>query len=354
MIEKDYLIVGQGIAGTMIAFAAQQAYKSILVINQHQEFSASKVSAGLINPITGRKFVKSWMMDVLLPIAIETYQQLSEQLDFPFFENKNIIRAFSNNKDENNWFVRANVPSYQKYIQENTDLAAYDDVISPAFGYGEVLRGGRVQIKKLLQLFRTNLIHRQEYLEEEFDYGQLKISSEEVIYKNFKAKQVIFCEGYGIKSNPFFNYLPVQGNKGEVLIIKIPNFNAEKIIKQRVFLVPLGNEHYWVGSTYFNDFKNTKPSEKGYQTLLDKLNSVLKLPFEIIAHQAAIRPTIPDRRPIIGRHFKFKNVVLFNGMGTKGASLSPYWAKRLVECLDKNESIDDIVSIRRYDVEKVD
>lgn len=353
MIEKDYLIVGQGIAGTMMAFAAQQSNKSILVINQYQEFSASKVSAGLINPITGRKFVKSWMMDDLLPTAIETYQQLSNRLNFSFFEHKNIIRAFSNNKDENNWFVRADVPSYQRYIQENTDLGIYSDVISPAFGYGEVLGGGRVQIKKLLELFRGDLIRRQAYLEEAFDYAQLKITSEAVFYKNFKAKQIIFCEGFGVRNNPYFNYLPVQGNKGEVLIVKIPNLTPSKIIKQRIFLVPLGNEHYWVGSTYFNDFEDAKPSEKGYQTLLEKLNSVLKIPFEIVAHQAAIRPTIPDRRPIIGRHPRFKNLVLFNGMGTKGASLSPYWAKRLVECLQKNEVIDDVVNIRRYGVEKI-
>ncbi len=350
MIQKDFIIVGQGIAGTMLAFAAQKAGKSLMVINQDKPFTASKVSAGLINPITGRKFVKSWMMDELLPTAIETYQELSDILNAPFFQSKNIIRAFSNNKDENNWFVRSDVPSYQQYIQEETDLGAYQNAIQPAFGYGEVAGGGRVNINELLHLFHSYLIKREEYLEEKFDYAALKMSTEGVIYKNIKARKVIFCEGIGVQTNPFFNYLPVQGNKGEVLIAKIPNLNAAKIIKQRLFLVPLGNETYWVGSTYFNDFETTQPSEKGYQTLVEKLQQILSIPFEIVAHKAAIRPTVPDRRPLIGRHPKFQNMVLFNGMGTKGASIAPYWATQLIECLATDEALESTVNISRYSI----
>lgn len=348
MKKVDYIIVGQGIAGTMVAFFAKKAGKEIIVIDQSKPFSASKVSAGLINPITGRKFVKSWRMDDLLPAAIQTYQEFSELLGQNFFQSKRIIRAFSDNKAENNWFVRSSIPSYFQYIQDEAQLDNYENIIKPAFGYGEVKGGGRVEVEKLINSYRNYLIDNDNYLSEIFDYEKLIINEKNVIYSNIEAQKIIFCEGIGIKENIFFNHLPVQGNKGEVLIIQIPNVQPKKIIKQNVFLVPIKDDLFWVGSTYFNDFVDDKPSERGKINLLERLEKVLKIPFKVIEHKAAIRPTVPDRRPLIGLHPKFKPLVLFNGMGTKGASLAPFWANQLISSLEKNLEIDDVVNIKRY------
>ena len=350
MRKVDYLIVGQGIAGTMIAFFAKKAGKKILVIDHAKPDSASKIAAGLINPITGRKFVKSWKIDELLPFAIQTYQEFSELLGEPFFRHKNILRAFADNKVEANWFVRSSVPGFFKYIQDEGHLGEYADLMNLAFGYGEVKGGGQVEMKRVIDLYKDYLISLNDYRSEVFDYEKMEIGTTKVIYDNIEAKRVIFCEGIGVQQNRFFNYLPVQGNKGEILIIRIPNSKTEKIIKQSVFIIPMGNELFWVGSTYFNEYDNAEPSEEGMTNLMKRLKRALKVPFEIVEHKAAIRPTVPDkdRRPFIGVHTEFERLAIFNGVGTKGASIAPYWASRFIDHLEKNEEIDDVVNIKRY------
>ena len=348
MKTVDYIIVGQGIAGTMVAHAARKKGKSFLVIDKPDPNSATRTSAGLINPITGRKFVKSWMTDELLPAAFETYEELSELLKIPIYFPKHIIRAFKNSKDENNWEVRASVPGFQKYVENTTNLDIYKGIIKPAFGYGEVKGGGHIAPNELLDAYNDFLKKENLLLEEEFTYDAMTITSDHVIYKNIKARKVIFCEGLRIQQNPFFNYLPVRGNKGELLMIRIPNFEASKIIKQGLFLVPFGNETYWAGSNYIVEFEDDQPTKEGLEALIKKLDAILEVPYEVIRHRAAVRPTIPDIRPIIGEHPIFKNLVLFNGMGTKGASLSPYWSQQLILHLEEGALLRKEVNIKRY------
>lgn len=356
----DYLILGQGIAGTILDFQARKMGKKTIVINQPNPESASRVSAGLINPITGRKFVKSWMMDQLLPAAIEAYQGLTELLGINFFEPQPIIRALATQKDENNWMVRSSIPSYLPFVKDYPDLGVYKNALAPAYGYGEVIGGGRVQVESLLTAYANYLTAQNAYLQAAFEYDKIIFTPSGIIYKNIHAQRIIFCEGFGVTNNPYFNHLPVQGNKGEVLIVRIPDLAAQKITKQGVFLVPLNNANhtnhssnandglFWVGSTYFKAFEDAQPSELGKATLLEKLEKILRMPFEVVQHRAAIRPTVPDRRPLIGVHEAFKQLVLFNGMGTKGASIAPYWSKRLLACLENHTPIDEVVSLLRY------
>ncbi len=348
MKNVDYIIVGQGIAGTMVSFFALKANKKIWVINEDHPQTASKISAGLINPITGRKFVKTWMIDELLPFAEATYQELSEWLSMPFFYQKNIIRALKNHEQENNWMVRSSMEIYQAFMMDSLDLGNYKDNIHPVGGgYGEVTGGGQVRVAELLEAFANFLIKKEIYQNEPFDYSAIEAQENGVIYKDIKAEKIIFCEGIGIKNNPYFNQLPVIGNKGEVLIIHIPNFDAAKIMKQGVFFIPLGNEEFWVGSNYALEFDDELPSEKGRESLIYKIKKVLKLPFEIVKHQAAIRPTVLDRRPLIGVHPEFKHIAIFNGMGTKGASIAPYWANHLIEAFTTGQKIEKIADVKR-------
>lgn len=349
MKKVDYIIVGQGIAGTILAHCAKQSGKTILVIDESRAHSPSKISAGIINPITGRKYVKSWMIDELLPEAEAVYQSLSELLGFTVFQQQHIIRAFSGNEEESNWLVRSSVPDFQRYVQDEVDLGIYKDIAIPAYGYGEIKGGGRVQVKELIAAYRAELAKKEELLAEKFDFSVANITAEKIDYKGITAEKIIFCEGMGIKENPFFEYLPVWGNKGEVLIIKIPNFSPKKLLKKGVFLVPIAEEKYWVGSTYYREFEDAVPSEHGLATLVKKLDKILDVPYEIVEHLAAIRPTILDRQPLLGTHHTFKNLVIFNGMGTKGASLAPYWAKHLIAALENNTPIDKQANIARHE-----
>lgn len=343
---QTYLIVGQGIAGTLLSYSLLKAGQNIIVVDNHHEGAASKAAAGIINPITGRRYVKSWRIDELLPFAKKTYQELENLLQTQFYYDRNVIRTFANAKEENDWLLHSIEPSYQNYIADRADIGNYKTKTTPAFGYGEVLQGAQVNLPFLITEFRNFLISNNQLIEEVFDFEQLTIQDSSIYYKNLIADKIIFCEGAKAKENPYFNYLPFQGDKGEALIVRIPGADFQKMLKQQIFIVPLGKDDlYWVGATYHRHYDNDLPSEEGKKYLLHHLQNLLHIPFEVMHHLAAVRPTVRDRRPFLGLHPQFPQLGIFNGLGTKGASLGPFWADHFTNFLMYKTAIDAEVDI---------
>ncbi|MEM9850214.1 MAG: FAD-dependent oxidoreductase, partial [Bacteroidota bacterium] len=233
---------------------------------------------------------------------------------------------------------------------EQADIGRYELFTQPAYAYGQVQQSAQVRIHILIEAYRNKLRSENRLLEEVFDFEQLSISPEGITYRDVKAASIIFCEGHRAKQNPFFSYLPFGGTKGEVLLVKIPEAQFEKMLKQRVFIVPLGDDLYWIGATNDWQYEDGQPTAKGRQYLEDRLKEVLKVPFEIVSHQAAVRPTVKDRRPFLGRHPKYPQLGIFNGLGTKGASLGPYFAKHFADFLTEQQPLMPAVDIQRYGV----
>jgi len=349
---QTFLIVGQGIAGSLLAYVLMQSGKTVLVIDDHHRSSSSKAAAGIVNPITGRRYVKSWRVDDLLPVAKQMYQELETLLNIAIFHPRRILRTMSNAKEENDWLGRTAEPGYAPYIADEAALGAYAKKTQSAFGYGEVLRGGQVDLPLLIEHFRKYLVQSDALLEQQFNFDELEILPEGVRYRNFTAEKIIFCEGANVKQNPFFNYLPLEGNKGQSLIVRISGAGFEKILKQQVFIVPLAEpDLYWIGSTYERQYDDDQPTEQGFRYLQERLQQVLRIPFEVVEHMAAVRPTVSDRRPLLGLHPEFSQLGIFNGLGTKGASLGPFWAKHFVSFLLHDQPLDEAVDIQRFEDE---
>lgn len=344
----DFIIVGQGIAGTLLAHFLLEKNNKIRIIDPGLPGSATKVAAGIINPVTGRRYVKSWKIEALLPFAERTYTDLEKKFDIKIYHKKNIIRSLFNSREENDWLVRSGEAGYEKYMLDEVDLGKYQTTTELAYSYGEVQYSAQVDIGKLAFHYRQLFLEQQQLLQETFDFSKLKINENTVQYGDLSARNIVFCEGHGVKNNPFFNYLPFGGAKGEVLIIKLKDPSQyQKILKHRVFIVPLENDTYWIGATYDWDFENAQPTANGKSFLIERLEDFLKIPFEIVTHKAAIRPTVKDRRPILGYHPEFAPLAIFNGLGTKGASLGPYWANHMANFLD-GEELEESVSIGRF------
>ncbi len=343
-MEYDYLIVGQGLSGTLLAHFLTERKQTVLVIDEKNPHSASRVAAGIINPITGRRIVKSWRIDEFLPFAKQTYEQLEELLDLRFFYNRNIIRALHNNKQENDWVLRSEFPGVQQYVLDQADASEYGPIVQPVFAWGELQKSAQVNIGQLISHYRQHLQENNQLLEEKFDYSALKLEDNRVQYQSLSARKVVFCEGYQSEFNPYLSHLDHLPAKGEVLIIKIPNFNPSKIAKLKTFLVPLGDDLFWTGSSYIWEFEDGKPTPKGKADLIEKLEQTLKVPYEIIEHKSGIRPVFKDRRPKVGTHPNHPQIAMLNGLGTKGASLGPYWANHLVDHLVDGTVIDKEVS----------
>lgn len=345
--EIDYLIVGQGLAGTLLAHYLIAENQSVRLIDNNYERAASKVAAGITNPVTGRFFVKSWRVEELIPFADALYQELEDKLRIKFHHKKNFIRALDDAGAENDWLAKTANEGYEHYLVDIADASEFADKIHLVYGFGEVTDSAQTNLALLVKTYRAFFEKEGILYAENFDYQEIDFENEAVFYKEFKAKKIIFCEGAKGAENPFFSYLPFRLSKGEVLIVKIPNANFEKMLKHHIFLIPFGNEEYWVGSFYNRDFDHDLPTETARKSLLENLKATLNVPFEVIEHRSAIRPTITDRRPFLGVHPEIPTLAIFNGLGAKGASLGPFFAKQMSDFLVHQRAIEWEVSVEK-------
>ncbi|MEM9549419.1 MAG: FAD-dependent oxidoreductase [Bacteroidota bacterium] len=348
----DYIVVGQGLAGTLISWFLHKNGKSFYVIDNAHFQAASNIAAGIINPITGRKYVKSWRIEQFLPFAEATYEDIADFLSTRFAHHKLIYRGLYSIHDENTWEARKSDEIAGQYIVDDPQTSEYEGRINGILSYG-VLKGGmQIQLPVIIKKYQEYLKSSALILEEKFDHSKLLLQFNSVTYKHLKAKNIIFSEGYQAQFNPYFNYLPFEAAKGDVLIIKIKDRPFDNILRHKVFIAPIDDEHYWVGSDYRWKFEDDRPDPAKKEELIATLDKILNAPYEIVKHIAGIRPCVKGRRPFLGRHPEYKMMSIFNGLGTKGASLGPYWANHLINYLVKGDPLDKEVNINRFYSEK--
>ena len=353
LIHKNYLIVGQGLAGTILAQTLLKQGQSVMVMDDPNLSKASKIAAGLYNPVVFKRLVKSWMADELIPCMDDFYIASEKLLHTNFYFKKQIVRLFAEEQEKILWLKKTH-EEVGKYLSKTIEDYFLTDIVYNPLGSAEVIDAGNLNTPVFLEAFRNYFKDINSLLEEKFDFNQLEISENFVTYKNYKAGKIIFCEGYKTTENPYFSWLPFKLTKGEIITIKLPeginkiNIGFDKVINKGVFILPVDNNMYKVGSTYEWNELNELTTEKGKSELVEKLQKVLKVNFDIIDHQAGIRPTVNDRRPLIGLHPQHPELGVFNGMGTKGVMLAPYFAKQFVDFLEHKKPLEKEVDISRF------
>lgn len=346
MRRVDSIIVGQGLAGTMIHYHLMKSGKKAIVFDDNIEnINSSSVALGMANPITGRNLVKSWMVEDIFPYAKETYFELEKLLNVTLLTEKEILKLFSSQKEVNQWEIKSTESAYEEYLSD-TETNIYPEIKAP-YGFGRIKQAFWIDTFILIQQYNKLLKSRNEIVEDVFAYSNLEISSSEVMYKDVVANNIIFCEGYKTSSNPYFNYLPIRSNKGEIIDFEM-DFDIEEVINRNGNIVPLKKGFFKLGATFDRDFKTIHPTEEGLSELKVKLDGVLNASYRITNHYAGIRPTTIDRRPILGSHPDYSNMFIFNGMGTKGVTLSPYFSNQLVNHILTKNMLLKTVDIKRF------
>lgn len=343
---KDYIIVGCGLAGVSFAETALQNNKSIVVFDNDSQHS-SRVAGGLYNPVILKRFSEVWKAEEQIKKAADFYHKLEEKLNLKLDFKMPVYRKFFSVEEQNNWFIAADKPSLAPFLSTQLKNKKYKNFEAP-FGYGEVLQTGYLDISKLLDGYRKYLYSIDSLKEISFDYDLLEINEDFVQYKDIKAKHIIFAEGFGMHSNPLFKGMPLDGTKGEVLVIKTSDLDLDVIIKTSVFILPMGNNLYKIGATYNPKDKTDVPTEEGKAELVEKVKELIDCDFEVVEHLAAVRPTVKDRRPLLGVHPLYKNVFLLNGLGTRGVMLGPAMAQVLHDYIEFKKPLDKEVDINRY------
>lgn len=342
---KDYLIIGCGLAGISFAETALRQNKSITVINDQSQ-NSSKIAGGMYNPVVLKRFSAIWNAQSQLEFAADFYADMSLNIHAAFDFKLPLLRKFYSVEEQNNWFVAADKPELTPFLSTQLVSRQFDHV--PAdFSFGEVLGCGYLDTALLLEKYILYLQQLNVYQQETFRHADLDISDDCVRYDGCDYKHIVFAEGFGMVHNPFFNALPIDGTKGELLIIRAPQLQLDVIIKSGIFIVPIGDDLYKVGATYNWTDKTDVPTDAGKKELLEGLDELITCAYEIIEHRAGVRPTVKDRRPLVGTHPQFKNVHLLNGMGTRGVMLAPSMARDLFHSIEKGHPLDPNIDIKR-------
>ena len=347
MKEVDYLVVGFGLAGMAFCEQLEQNNKSFLVIDSKQQ-SASRVAAGLINPVTLKRYTMPYKGEEQFDLALSYFRRLSEKLEVNAVLDLPVHKLISSIEDQNNWFEATDKPVLSRFLNpvliQNTS-----ELLNAPFRLGEVKETVRITISALLDSYIKLLKSQKKYTQEFFKYAELKFEPEDLVsYADIKAKRVVFAEGYGIKENPFFNKLPLIGNKGEYLIVKAPDLKLSEALKSSFFIIPLNDDLYKIGASFNWKDKDLKPTSDAREEILSKLKKVILCDFSVLDQEVGIRPTTGDRRPLVGVHPFYKQLALLNGLGTRGTMMSPYLAKALYRHLELGEELDEEISVMRF------
>ncbi len=346
--KPPFLIVGQGIAGTLLAYFLLKKKQPVKVLDKRLPGETSRIAAGIVNPITGRRLVQSWRFGELFVHAKKTYSELGAFLGISVFQDKNILRALPSVFDENEWDRRSSFPENRPYFGETAGLGGYESLVAPTHAWGTLRGAAKVDLPDLTTKFRSYLFEKDFLLDEEFDFCKMETNELGVWYNGVSYRKIIFCEGAKAVENPYFKYLPHSPTKGELLLVKIPGAEVENILKNQLYIVPLKDGLFWVGSTSKIDFQGVMPTPAMRAYLGNTLKKILQVPFEIMEHQAGIRPTVADKRPLLGNHPQHPQLAIFNGLGTKGASLGPMFAEQMAGYLLGEKGLDAEVDIKRF------
>ena len=342
----DYLIIGCGLAGISFSEIALQNGKSILVMDNDSQ-NSSKIAGGLYNPVILKRFSEVWKAKEQLELMADFYPTIEKKIDCQVDFKSPILRKFFSVEEQNNWFAASDKIGLAPFLSTQIISKKYPSIDSP-YGYGEVLQTGYVDTALLLSKYRDYLKANDLFQDESFDYKALEFEGDSIRYKDIQAKHIVFAEGFGMHANPYFQDLPLDGTKGELFIIKAPELDLDVIVNTSVFILPLGNSLYKVGATYNWKDKTDLPTEEGKAELVERIKEIINCDFEIISHFAGVRPTVKDRRPLVGTHHEHQSVHLLNGLGTRGVMLGPAMAKALFDNIESQIPLDAVIDIKRY------
>lgn len=345
-MKYDYLIIGQGLAGSILAYQLLKRGRTIAIIDEQKTFTSSKVAAGLVNPFTGPKMVKTWKAEQLFTYLKEFYTEIENETRSHFFSEKIIYRPLGSVEELNDWDGRSTQANYQNFINKICNKEAHSNHIHDPFGGVEML-GYVLDVPVFLDVLYQYFSEKCTYLEERFDETKLEISDGRVQYQGIEANKIVFCSGHQVQHSKYFGWIPLAPIKGEILHLKMES-DFETIYNKSCFIIPQGNGRYKAGSTYKRDDLMDEPTEQGKNEITKKLNALLKMNYEIADHEAGIRPASVARRPLFGIHPSHQQLSVFNGLGSKGVSLAPYFSDQLANCLEKGNNVDEEVDIKKY------
>ncbi len=336
----DVIIIGQGLAGTVLSTTLQQRGKRVVVFDVPLAGRASEVAAGLVNPVSLRRTVLTWRASEMLAIAGAFYRDLGLQYDQVFWHPMPLVAVFPTAQEAGIWQLRTKDADTARFVRMDTTAHQGLDALPQPYGRGIIDRCAWVDVRAMLGAHRAVLRAEGALREVRIDHAAITHYADGVGVLDCTAPLLVHCGG------PFASAPALVPVKGEGLTVRIPGLQLDRIVHRGVFLLPMGNEVYRVGSTFAWDDVWSGPSEEARRYLLDRLQRLVEREVEVLDHWCGVRPASKDRRPVLG-HIGPHEMV-FNGLGSRGVVLAPWCAQHLCDHLYDGKELDEEVRVGRF------
>ena len=332
-----------------MAYVLRQRGHQVLVYDPGQANSASNVAAGLMNPVAGKRFALTWRAAELLPFAASFYRELEQRFGQSFFTETPILKIFSSLEEQNAVLVRSADCPWGDFVAgfatSDPDLPG----VHAPFGGAWLRHGGHVAVRELLVALAAEGTRDGWLRPEKFDWHHLATHPVGAIYAGqVRARHVVCCEGAAAIRNPYFGWLPLTPNQGEVLDVECPALSASQVLNRGAYVVPVGAARFRVGATYRWPPFAEGITAVGREELAARLAVITDLPFAVVGQRAGVRPAVRDRRPLLGPHPSVPSLSFCGGYGSKGVMLAPRLATLLADWLTGRGELWPEASVQRY------
>jgi len=344
---SKYLIVGQGLAGTLLAFSLLEKGEEVLIADDYKHASASQVAAGMWNPVTFKRLAATWLVKEMMEEMNLTFRKLEVQLETNFFHLLPVARIFNSIQDANFWDEKSDHPEVGRFLSSRSNKSVQENFDSP-FGNSEVNECGWLNVPLFREAAKNYFVQHENFIEDAVNEGDVEYTSDGVLWKDKQFDKVILCNGIGVNKWKGLEGLDLIPNHGQVLDLKIENLEIDAIVNFGQFLLPYGDEKFRLGATYdWNEVPDV-PTEEAREFLLSELKARLNKDIIVESHKTGYRPTTRDRRPIIGFSKGNELLGVFGGLGSKGVLLAPYFAKLFTAVLTEGVSVPKEVNAVRF------
>lgn len=349
MTDARFLVVGQGLAGTVLVDALLEQGESVHIADQHVTGAASKATAGIWNPLTARTLQESWRFSEFMPLALRYYENKCAERNIKPPRALPLLKVLPNEHSLEHWNRTAETHGSSCKKSNGLPPSTFRNQLHMGSFYGWVKGAGHLQVAEFIEAARLDYINHGIFQDTRFESAGVEWAKHGGLKWNGKTYEyLILARGHQERKDHCFGWLPFKPAQGELLMGSIADLQIPFIVYSGGFLLPMGGHRYLLGATYEWDELSPTPTEKGLQQLMRIKDGITPLNLQIEETWAGIRPTVADRRPLIGAHPANKNLYIFNGLGTKGVSMAPALAQMLVDHLLRGTSLMPEIDIRRF------
>lgn len=351
----DFLIIGQGLAGSLLAWRLIRRGRRVLVLDDNHRTAASRVAAGLVNPLAGMRFNHSPWIGRWLEALAGLHDELAREAGRRFFHPQPMVRLFRS-------------PQQARFYERNRARPGSEGLFGDRFGpegSGQPVKAphggfhqhhtGHVDLPELLAFIARWLEARQALRREAVAYGQIEPGRDRVSCGELEAEHLIFCEGYRGMENPWFGHLPFAPDKGEFLVLEkrpraLPGGVPNTIVNGAHWLLPHADGRYRLGATHDHHRLDQRATAEGRKKLEQGMRDLLLHPesLRLVDQQAGVRPATGDRKPFLGTHPEQPRLHIFNGFGAHGSLAIPWYSKRMAEWLLEGKPLPEEADIGRF------